>query len=527
MKTNSWLVLTMTVLCFLSANAQVSLPSVTTGPVVVESGPHHRVWQTVTIDATGQTNVSSYTELATGLNVWNPATGKYEPSKEQFQIVADGSAIATNGQHQVILAADINSGGSVDLLMPDGQRLLSNPMGLSFFDTASGKNVLIAEVTNCVGQLMSPNVVVYPNAFDTLKASLRYTYTKSGFSQDVLLHENPGSPADYGLNPESTLLEMYSEFHNPPERRKTIQPMRDGTPDETLDFPQMQIGRGVAYVLNDTLEPAIISKTWTRIEGRDFLIESVPYTAIKPLLEQLHANAGSVKTNHTAKVSFPERRKMVAQALKSRAKLKQVASIKPGRMDRQSAAVIDYQTLNTSQTNYLFKGDSTYFITDAVNLAGTVTFEGGSVIKYDTNLTSSLWVLDQVNCLATAYRPVVLTAKDDDTVGEGIGGSTGIPAPASCGNYGIVVTTGTSASTTLSHLRFGYLRTAFLISRQAVHSLSHAQIVNCGRAILVYASSDVSARNVLIDQATTAFDHGSGTARGEHLTVHRTTNLKA
>src|SRR6266542_1931386 len=275
MKINCSLILAA-VLCPPCLNAQVSVPSATAGPVVVETGPHHRIWQTVTLDATGQINVSSYTELATGLNVWNPATGKYEPSKEQFQIVADGSAIATNGQHQVILAADINSGGSVDLLMPDGQRLLSNPMGLSFFDTASGKNVLIAEVTNCIGQLVSSNVVVYPNAFDTLKASLRYTYTKSGFSQDVMLHENPGSPADYGLNPETTLLEMYSEFHNPPEPRKSVQPMPDGTPDETLDFPQMQIGRGVAYVLNDTLEPAIISKTWTRIEGRDCLIESVP-----------------------------------------------------------------------------------------------------------------------------------------------------------------------------------------------------------------------------------------------------------
>src|SRR5206468_10300183 len=231
MKSYSWLILAM-VLCSPCLNAQVPTPSPTSGPVVVEAGAHHRVWQSASIDEQGQTNVSSFTEVATGLNFWNPATERYQPSKEQFQIGANGSAIATNGQHQVILAADINSGGSVDLLMPDGQRLLSNPMGLSFFDTSSGKNVLIAEVTNCIGQLVSPNVVVYPNAFDTLKASLRYTYTRSGFSQDVLIHENPGSPADYGLNPETTLLEMYSEFHSPPDPRKTIQPVPDATPDE-------------------------------------------------------------------------------------------------------------------------------------------------------------------------------------------------------------------------------------------------------------------------------------------------------
>src|SRR5207237_10012083 len=129
-------------------------------------------------------NVSSFTEVATGLNFWNPASGRYEGSEERFQIAKDGSAIATNGQ--VILAADINSGGSVDLLMPDGQRLLSNPMGLSFFDSSTGKNVLIAEITNCIGKLVASNVVLYYNAFDTIKDSLRYTYTKSLFYHDFL-----------------------------------------------------------------------------------------------------------------------------------------------------------------------------------------------------------------------------------------------------------------------------------------------------------------------------------------------------
>src|SRR6266498_1426297 len=209
MKTNSWLVLTMTALCFLTANAQVSFPSVTAGPVVVESGPHHRVWQTVTLDATGQTNVSSYTELATGLNFWNQATGKYEPSKEQFQIVADGSAIATNGQHKVILAPNINSGGSVDLLTPDGARFLSNPMGLSFYDVATGTNVLIAEVKDCVGQFIPPNVILYDDAFTDIKGAIRYTYTKGGFEQDILIYNGLGSPADYGLGPATSLLEMY------------------------------------------------------------------------------------------------------------------------------------------------------------------------------------------------------------------------------------------------------------------------------------------------------------------------------
>src|SRR6185437_10007380 len=286
----SVIALTALLSCSLCALAQQI--NVDSAPTVVDSGPNHRVWQTVSVDELVQTNVSSYTELATGLNYWNPAKGQYEESKEQFQIMQDGSAIATNVQHQVILAADINSGGSVDLLMPGGQRLQSNPMGLSFFDTASGKSVLIAEVTNCVGELVSPNVVLYTSAFGNLQAALRYTYTRDGFEQDVILYQNPGSPADYGLNPATSRLEMWSEFFNPPSPQASTQPLTDNiTQDETLDFGRMRIGRGAAYVLNgQSLQSVEVAKSWQQVEGRQFLIESVSYQEIEPLVVSLQAN---------------------------------------------------------------------------------------------------------------------------------------------------------------------------------------------------------------------------------------------
>src|SRR5882762_6060214 len=66
-----------TALCSPCFGAEVSLPSATSRPVVVEVGPHHRVWQTLTVDDQGRTNTSSYTELATGLNYLNPATGQW------------------------------------------------------------------------------------------------------------------------------------------------------------------------------------------------------------------------------------------------------------------------------------------------------------------------------------------------------------------------------------------------------------------------------------------------------------------
>ena len=132
MKTSLWLALTMT-LFWSHAEAQVPLLLRRTEPAIIETGPHHRVWQRESM--MGHTNVNSYTELATGLAHWNPATSRYEESKEQFVITPRGYAVATNGQHQVIISPTLNDGdGAVDLQTPDGKRLRSTILGLNLFD---------------------------------------------------------------------------------------------------------------------------------------------------------------------------------------------------------------------------------------------------------------------------------------------------------------------------------------------------------------------------------------------------------
>src|SRR5436190_22125891 len=287
--------------CLRAQVASVSSPAPVDSskfPALVDVGPHHRVWQTLAVDEQGQTNVSSYTELATGLNYLNPATVQWEESRAEFRIT-NGYAAATNGQHQVILAPNINSAGPVALMTPDGKLFLSNPMGLSFFDTATGTNVLVAEVKDCIGQFLPPNVILYDDAFTDVRGAIRYTYTKSGFEQDVLIYDGSGlgSPAEYGLNPETALLEMYSEFHDAPAPLKTARVTPENLLDETLNFGQMSIGRGRAFGLAAP-EPSIpVTKVWEKISERTFLIESVPYVAARPFLENLQANNGSFQSH--------------------------------------------------------------------------------------------------------------------------------------------------------------------------------------------------------------------------------------
>lgn len=149
---------------------------------IVSNTANSRVWErTVYEQAPDGSVVSrkhSYTELASGLNYRDPATGRWVPSQARISILSDGSAVATNGQHNAAFPGDIAQGAIV-LLTPGGKLLESRPVALFYED--NDQSVFLALLTNSVGELVAPNVVVYPNAFEGVAASLRYTYTISGF----------------------------------------------------------------------------------------------------------------------------------------------------------------------------------------------------------------------------------------------------------------------------------------------------------------------------------------------------------
>ena len=349
-------------------------------------------------------------------------------------------------------------------------------------------------------------MVVYPSAFDTLKSALRYTYTRDGFEQDIILYENPGSPADYGLHPDTTLLEMYSEFFNPPA--PTVQSSSDN--DQTLNFGQMQMGRGQAYFLNEDLGAADVNKTWANISGRTFLVESVPYPAVRAMLEKMALAQGQASNR-----SVQDRKGLVA-SLRPREQPIRVASIKPGKSKSDSGFLIDFVTKNSNLTDFLWLGDTTYFISGNVGLYGTNTvFEGGVVLKYTNNV--SLTVNTPLTWQGSRYRPVVLTARDDPSVGETI-----TPSNALSGYYATValVLDGNAANTNfvLQNLRVANAQTAIAIYGKSGHAVTNAQLVSCQNGFSA-TNAEFSLRNALFDHVLTNFNGSSSTGRIEHLTV--------
>ncbi len=509
------------------AAGQVTAPSDRLSEVdysVIERGPHHRIMQRTTVETNKagvvSTRVNSYTELATGLH-YLAEDGQWAESREEIEILPkDAGAVARQGQHKVIFPPDIYD-GAIQMYLPDGQCLRSRVLGLSYYDTASGKSVLIAETTNSVGELHGSNVVIYPEFLTDFRASLRLTYTKSGFEQDIILLEQPPSPKEWGMDPATTKLQVLTEFFDPPQPGKRELPVTDskGNPstDEVLDFPgDMQMGFGKAFSLlsGSSGEEIPVQKQWLKLEGRDFLVEQVEVSAIEKELELLPRGASlapgtnAVRTARLGRPSLPARRQARATS-------------KPMRMAQaplpEPAFVLDYVTLNSSLTNYTFQGDTTYYFSGNVNLYGTnCTFEGGTVLKYTNNVT--LTVNSPVNWLGDSYRPVVMVSRDDNTVGETILGSTGNPST----NYyaaNALFFNAASANTNLvlQNLRVANATKAIAINTRAGHVLRNVQLLNCAYG-LALTNAEVSLRNALMDRVRTNFTGSSSTGRVEHLT---------
>jgi hypothetical protein len=373
----------------------------TSNYTVVERGPNHCIWCRVTAftnnlgKVTYRTN--SYTELSSGMH--HLVNGQWVESSEEIEITPTG-AQATNGLHKAVFSGELNVADAIDLTTPGGQHLKSHVMGLSYFDPATGKSVLIAEIKDSHGQLLpTKNQVLYPDAFTDFKADVRYTYRKSGFEQDIILHEQPPPPSDWGLS-DAARLQVLTEF--PEAREPAIRSAAAGPgalPDETIDFGTMKMGRGKAFTLGQERPSASVRKQWLKLEGRTFLVEEVPIQAISKQLQKLPAPSTSNPSPNPTPNSAPEkgkrsstpgrsnvpRRQLVDQRVLPAPKPAkkggipvQLASLAP----IQDGLVMDYVTMNTDTNDFTFQSDTTYYISGFVNLGGTTAFEGGTVLKY-------------------------------------------------------------------------------------------------------------------------------------------------
>ena len=120
----------------------IPLPS----QIISDRGPHWQTVQDILPYQDGQGNwlfqTNTYVHLEPGLN-YRTSGGIWTNAVAEFDLVAQG-AVASRGQHQVTLPANLNSSQPVTLVQPDGKTITSRPHGLAYFDASTGEAVLVA-----------------------------------------------------------------------------------------------------------------------------------------------------------------------------------------------------------------------------------------------------------------------------------------------------------------------------------------------------------------------------------------------
>lgn len=452
---------------------------------VIERGVNHKVWQRETYEKLSNgkivPSIHKYTELATGMH-YKDAKGQWVESKELIESFPQG-AIARQGPYQVIFASNLNSAGAIDQLTPDGKRLRSNILGLAYYDSATKQSVFIAQIQDSTGEFVSANQVLYPNAFNGVKADVRYTYKKASFEQDVILREQPPAPESFGLNPDTTAIEVVTEFINPPEVKLQN---RQANPNEQFDqdisWGAMGLGNGKAFDLGDSQIPnkqLPVKHQYLMIDGRQILLEIAP-------LKKLESNIKKLPMQSNAQTRYPMLASSKLNLPKALLANAEAAPIKlTNTMPSNKGYVLDYIELYTDDTDFTFLGARTYYISSWVNLGGVTTFEGGTVIKYDSSGSwLSLNIVGSLNCKTGPYQPAVFTSKDDDSVGDVISNSSGSPVMADFSS--LIFYLSLNSATTLKYMRFCYASCAVTSYSYAgigdTTEIWNSQFVNCSTA---------------------------------------------
>jgi hypothetical protein len=577
MKTShlGWL---LSVLVVGNATAQTQLsgnaaPSGRDGYHIKSRDANISVWERIGYedapDGTKIPRVHRYTEIASGLNVLN-SQGQYEDADESFEITSDGFALARRTQHRLTVSPSLGDPeGNVNLRTPEGRVLRSSVVALNLFNRASGESLMVSEVSpDAEGQLVAPNEIVFRNAFSEFNADVRILNLRGEFHQDVLLNEafDLKDLEAAGFPPDVTVLEIWTEYLESPEPRiasRVVQREASAVrravmvePDistDDLDWGIMKQPSGIAYLKNDKAVTGSgekkqrveinVSKRWMTINNRRFIVESMPLGETEAMFAQMPVKRMSLETleartrNIRSEPPSPRMARMEGQTIHD-----QMAGLAPGieastsdsaqaSLNRQSSAlnpriqlVMDPVTINGSLTNVTFKGDSTYFISSVANLYGSNVIEGGSVLKFTNGTSAQLNLYGPLKCETGPFRPGVLTAKDDNSIGEPISGSSGDPEAG--GNYGgtAIVYQYSAAPLNAHDLRISYKNTGISFN-SGIHEVRNCQFYKVNTA-LTGGSATVKVQNVLMHRiAYVAFSGGYITFRGEHLTMHEVGNL--
>lgn len=395
----------------------------------------NRAGQTVSV-------TNRYTVLGNGMNK-KDASGNFVECKPVVHSFPAG-IVCTGATYQVVLKQNLNRQGSVDVETGDGKRFVSHPLAIAYFDPATGRREWIANIKDCQAEVVS-NKVIYASAFAGrgIEATVVYTYGRGRFQQDVIFTKKPSvTPADLGMGSRAR-VEVITEIMQSPTPTKQTRILRaEKNPllrsqmvepdlvDESLVFSeQMRMPLGYAFPNNLTgtnqqRRIPVAKRLRTMASGRTVLTEVVEWDDVRAELDKL--------PKHTASIATPADGKDFAQTMPAQP----VAERDSGTFERQLAQVLKS---GPPQVASLTRKEPDGFVVDYQILGGTYYIYGGTYLVEEDYWTEG-WLYSGViikfqpgASLTMGYcdpqgNDLILTSANDDSVGEVIDGSTGLPA---------------------------------------------------------------------------------------------------
>ena len=501
-----------------SSRAQILESAQTSESIVVDRGPFWRTWNVTTrevdpITSAVTTRTGQYTELGAGIHYHNG--NDWVESEALIELSPTGGAEAVRGPHKVFLPPTLAI--PIELIMPSGQMFALQPLGLYYFDAASGKTAQVAAVDPEVnGLLLPPNRVVYRKAFGDV-GDLMYVYGVNGFDQSVILVAAVPPPEEFGLPSASTRLEVWTAFDGPtPEEQRPIllsseptlwrrqQMVEPDLVDHMLVFEDCWFPVGAAFVLDDSKLPGpgeaaqvtvadpsdpanlLVAKRLVQIDNRTVLVESVGYSDLsRKLLAGLGQRARRANTGSLISKVSPERTLPTQSPRRGTERKIELANApyKP------SGLLLDYTILSGSASSYTFSNAWTYVISNSFSVGpGMATFQQNSVIKSATN--AYLLTYGPVSFPASG-APVTLTSADDNAYGQTISGSTSMPNYAPKPALWMYYYAG---DTTIENARFRWAQRAVQYDQNpGVHQgpkLRYSTFMNCNVGIYLNLRDD-------------------------------------
>ena len=502
-----------------------------------------------------------YVELATGLNRWDERQQGWVPAVAGFEPSEDGCFVARRTQTQLVLPPDLST-EPVDMLGPDGVRLISAPIGVAVVDLSTGDTALLGSLQSCRAEQVAPDTVVFRNCLAGLRADLVYQIRLSGIEQLLVLREWIPALQDLGMDPAHVRVQLYTEFFDPPEptgkaivlKRADEATLAQRVWEPDLTDRQLEFGEstrmipGRAFAAGDQNVDAPVAKSFESVGERRLLVESCDYEDVATWLEQLPVPEEAVdyegvrlEPDKLVPANLPERQatkpRWASRPFENRLREKAWASVSPDSFKAMDTGaylaasgpgmVLDYTTLSGTLTDYTFAGDTTYYVSGTTFLNGTTSLEGGAVIKYPPGVGAVL-VQGPFLCKTVPYRPAIFTARDDDTVGAVIAGSTGSVGTGTYGSHHLYFYN-TGGPVDVRHVRVKHAYNGLIFKGDFTHLLRHAQLIDCRQPLVTVGSTTLKAQNVLIANVKptgAAFWFGSGpTIEGQHLTVVNSPNL--